>query len=68
VGEKPSQEVIKEPLQLKIVRFYGQMDETICQINAFQHVRPTKSAEACPCGWKPGKKTLKPGPALVGNV
>ena len=32
------------------------------------HFRATKSAEACPCGWKPGKKTLKPGPALVGNV
>ena len=40
------------------------MSETIRQINAFQHVRATKGAEACPAGWKPGKKTLKPGPAL----
>ncbi len=45
-----------------------QMSETIRQIQAFQHVRATKGAEACPAGWTPGKKTLKPGPALVGNV
>ena len=45
-----------------------QLEETIRQINAFQHVRSTKGAEACPAGWKPGKKTLKPGPDLVGNV
>lgn len=44
------------------------LDETIRQIQAFQHVRSTKGAEACPAGWKPGKKTLKPGPELVGNV
>ncbi len=24
--------------------------------------------EACPANWEPGKKTLKPGPKLVGNV
>jgi len=45
-----------------------QMDETIRQIQAFQHVRATKGTEACPAGWKPCKKTLKPGPDLVGNV
>ena len=44
------------------------MDETIRQLQAFQHVRASKGAEACPAGWRPGKKTLKPGPALVGNV
>lgn len=44
------------------------LDESIRQIQAFQHVRKTKGAEACPAGWEPGKKTLKPGPALVGNV
>jgi peroxiredoxin (alkyl hydroperoxide reductase subunit C) len=43
-------------------------DETIRQIQAYQHVRKTKGAEACPAGWEPGKKTLKPGPDLVGNV
>ena len=45
-----------------------QINETIRQIKAFQHVRATKGAEACPAGWEPGKKTLKPGPDLVGNV
>jgi len=42
--------------------------ETIRQIQAFQYVRAQKGAEACPAGWEPGKKTLKPGPDLVGNV
>ena len=44
------------------------LSETIRQVQAFQHVRATKGAEACPAGWMPGKKTLKPGPALVGEV
>ena len=44
------------------------IDETIRQIKAFQLVRETKGAEACPAEWKPGEATLKPGPALVGNV
>ena len=44
------------------------LSETIRQVQAFQHVRATKGAEACPAGWMPGKKTLKPGPALVGKV
>jgi alkyl hydroperoxide reductase subunit AhpC len=42
--------------------------ETIRQVTAFQLVRETKGAEATPSGWKPGKKTLRPGPELVGNV
>ena len=42
--------------------------ETIRQIHAFQHVRKTQGAEACPAEWEPGKPTLKPGPDLVGNV
>ena len=42
--------------------------ETIRQIKAFQHVRESGGAEATPSGWKPGKKTLNPGPDLVGNV
>ena len=46
---------------------WREMDETIRQINAFQHVRATKGAEVCPAGWTPRKKILKPGPALVGN-
>jgi alkyl hydroperoxide reductase subunit AhpC len=42
--------------------------ETIRQVQAFQHVRETKGAEATPAGWRPGKPTLKPGPELVGRV
>lgn len=42
--------------------------ESIRQIQAFQHVRATKGAEATPAGWQPGELTLKPGPELVGNV
>ncbi len=44
------------------------VNETIRQIHAFQLIRNTKGAEATPSGWKPGKKTLKPGPDLVGKV
>lgn len=44
------------------------VNETFRQIQAFQHVRKTKGAEAMPSGWKPGKMTLKPGPNLVGKV
>lgn len=44
------------------------VDETIRQIKAFQHVRAAKGAEVMPSGWEPGKKTLKPGPDLVGHV
>jgi len=36
------------------------------QIQAFQHVRAT--GEVTPAEWQPGKKTLKPGPALAGKV
>ena len=42
--------------------------ELIRQVQAFQHVRKTKGAEATPSGWQPGKPTLKPGPELVGKV
>ena len=42
--------------------------ETLRQIQAFQLVRESKGTEATPSGWKPGKKTLKPGPDLVGKV
>lgn len=42
--------------------------ETLRQIQAYQYVRASKGTEATPSGWKPGKPTLKPGPALVGKV
>ena len=44
------------------------VNETFRQVQAFQLVRETKGAEATPSGWRPGKKTLKPGPDLVGKV
>jgi len=44
------------------------INESIRQIQAFQHVRKTKGAETTPSGWNPGKPTLKPGPDLVGKV
>ena len=44
------------------------VDETLRQIQAFQHVRKTKGGEVTPSGWKPGGKVLKPGIGLVGNV
>ena len=44
------------------------VNESIRQIQAFQLVRETKGAEATPSGWRPGKKTLKPGIDLVGKV
>jgi len=54
-------EIMTPPVGRKI-------DEAIRQIKAFQHVRATKGAEAMPAGWEAGKKTLKPGPDLVGKV
>jgi peroxiredoxin (alkyl hydroperoxide reductase subunit C) len=44
------------------------VSETFRQVQAFQLVRKTKGAEATPSGWRPGKKTLKPGIVLVGKV
>ena len=42
------------------------INETIRQVKAFQHVRAT--GEVTPAEWEPGKKTLTPGPDLVGKV
>lgn len=44
------------------------VQEALRQIQAFQLVRETKGAQVTPSGWKPGKKVLKPGVDLVGNV
>ena len=44
------------------------VSEMLRQVQAFQLVRESKGEQATPSGWKPGKKTLKPGPDLVGNV
>ena len=42
--------------------------ESLRQVQAFQLVRASDGTEATQNGWKPGKKTLKPGVSLVGNV
>ncbi|MBW1999312.1 MAG: redoxin domain-containing protein [Deltaproteobacteria bacterium] len=42
--------------------------ELVRQLQAFQHVRNSKGAEATPSGWAPGRPTLEPGPGLVGKV
>jgi alkyl hydroperoxide reductase subunit AhpC len=44
------------------------VNESLRQVQAFQHVLKSKGTEATPSGWQPGKMTLKPGPDLVGNV
>ncbi len=44
------------------------VSETIRQIKAYRLVRASGGTEVTPSGWKPGKRTLKPGPDLVGNV
>lgn len=44
------------------------VSESLRQVQAFQLVRESGGTEATPSGWKPGKKTLKPGPDLVGKV
>jgi len=54
-------EILTPPVGRKVT-------EAIRQVKAFQHVRKTKGAEACPAGWEPGQPTLKPGPDLVGKV
>lgn len=60
-GVVQAMEVLSPPVGRRI-------DETIRQIQAFQHVRETQGAEVCPSGWEPGKPTLEPGPDLVGKV
>jgi len=60
-GVVQSMEVMTPPVGRNI-------KELIRQIEAFQHVRKTKGAEACPAGWELGKAVLKPGPGLVGKV
>ncbi len=60
-GVVQAMEVLTPPVGRRV-------EESIRQVQAFQHVRATKGAEACPSGWEPGKPTLKPGPDLVGKV
>lgn len=54
-------EILTPPVGRKV-------DEVLRQLHAFQKVRETQGAEACPAGWEPGQPTLKVGPELVGQV
>lgn len=60
-GVIQAMEVMTPPVGRKI-------EETLRQVHAFQHVRKSRGAEACPAEWEPGQPTLKPGPDLVGKV
>lgn len=60
-GVIQAMEVLTPPVGRKV-------DETLRQLEAFQHVRATGGAEACPAGWQKGGETLKPGADLVANV
>ena len=44
------------------------VEETLRQLQAFQHVRATKGSEVTPSGWTPGGKVLRPGIDLVSKV
>lgn len=60
-GVVQAMEVMTPPVGRKV-------GEMIRQVQAYQHVRKSGGTEACPAGWEPGQKTLKPGPELVGKV
>ena len=60
-GVVQAMEVLTPPVGRRV-------EETIRQVQAFQHVRETQGGEVCPSGWEPGQPTLKPGPDLVGKV
>ena len=44
------------------------IDETLRQIQAAQHIRTSENKEVTPVGWVPGKLTLTPSAELVGKV
>ncbi len=60
-GVLQAMEIITPPVGRNI-------DETIRQIKAFQHVRNSGGKEVMPVGWETGKSTLEPSPELVGQV
>lgn len=43
------------------------VNELIRQLDAWKYVYEHPD-EACPANWRPGKKTLKPGPNIAGKV
>ena len=60
-GVVQAMEVLTPPVGRRIA-------ETIRQVQAYQLVRASQGTQATPAGWEPGQPTLRPGPALVGNV
>ncbi len=44
------------------------IDETLRQIQAAQHIRASENKEVTPVSWEPGKLTLTPSVELVGKV
>ena len=43
------------------------VNELLRQLSAWKYVYEHPD-EACPANWRPGKKTLKPGPNIAGKV
>ena len=43
-------------------------EEILRKLQAARYVKDHGGAEVCPAGWKPGKKTLKPGIDMVGKI
>ena len=41
--------------------------ELLRKLQAAKFVRENKG-EVCPANWRPGQKTLKPGPDLIGKI
>ncbi|HAI52884.1 MAG TPA: hypothetical protein DCL99_06365 [Firmicutes bacterium] len=60
--------ITKEDFEVMTPPVGRNVNEVLRQIKAFQLVREAKGTQVTPAGWQPGKKTLKPGPELVGNV
>ncbi len=55
-----AEEVLEPPVGRNV-------NELIRQLSAWAYVY-THPGEVCPANWRPGKKTLKPGPDIAGKV
>jgi peroxiredoxin (alkyl hydroperoxide reductase subunit C) len=59
-GVVVAQEVLEPPVGRNV-------NELLRQLDAWKYVYEHPE-QACPANWRPGKKTLKPGPDIAGNV
>jgi peroxiredoxin (alkyl hydroperoxide reductase subunit C) len=59
-GEIVAEEVLNPPVGRNV-------NELLRQLDAWKYVYEHPD-EACPANWRPGKKTLKPGPDIAGRV